>query len=127
MSIDLHIHTTASDGNIDPVSVVKMSAAAGLKIIALADHETTFGFQLARQECEKQGISIIPAVELLTSYKDKEIHLLGYFQDPDNRILQDALAELRSQRNICAMETVKKLGDLGFKLSWPDVAGEVRP
>lgn len=122
MSIDLHIHTTASDGDIDPVSVVRMAAQAGLKVIALADHETTSGISLARQESEKFGISLIPAVELLTYYKDKEIHLLGYFEDADNKYLQDQLAELRNNRTVCAMQSVKKLSEFGYRISWPDVA-----
>lgn len=121
MSIDLHIHTTASDGDIDPVSVVGLAAKAGLKIIALADHESTSGFHPARKAADLLGIEIIPAVELLTTYKDKEVHLLGYFPSPDNKYLQDTLAELRCQRTGCARSSVEKLIECGFNINWEDV------
>lgn len=120
-SIDLHIHTTASDGSFDPVTVVRLAKDAGLKIIALADHETTAGFDSAFKEGLLQGITVIPAVELMTCYKGKEIHLLGYLTDPDNMRLQTELAELRNRRTGCARETVKKLSEFGFKIGWQDV------
>lgn len=121
MSIDLHIHTTASDGSFDPVTVVRMAKEAGLKIIALADHETTSGFAPAFKEGLLYGITVIPAVELVTCYKGREIHLLGYLTDPNNTRLQRELAELRNQRTRCAEDTVKKLRGFGFKLNWQDV------
>ena len=126
MSIDLHIHTTASDGDIDPVAVTRMAAESGLKVIALADHESTSGYQPAYQESQRHGINIIPAVELLTYYKDREVHILGYFTDPDNRLLQRELAELRRQRTKCARETVEKIREFGFKISWPEVENLAR-
>lgn len=121
MSIDLHIHTTASDGDIDPVTVVRMAAAAKLKIIALADHESTSGYHPAYRECQVQGLTVIPAVELLTYYKDREVHVLGYFQDPDNKYLQDQLAELRHQRTECSRQAVKLLNEYGYCVPWSDV------
>lgn len=72
MSVDLHIHTTASDGDIDPVTVVRMAARAGLQIIALADHESTSGFYPAFAEGQLHGITVIPAVELMTFYKNRK-------------------------------------------------------
>ncbi|MHB9095347.1 MAG: PHP domain-containing protein, partial [Eubacteriales bacterium] len=121
MSIDLHIHTTASDGDTDPVTVVKMAAEAGLKVIALADHESTSGFHPAFEAGRNLGIKVIPAVELLTFYKEAEVHLLGYFPDPDNKYLQKELAKLRHQRSQCAKSTVEKLAEFGYEISWPDV------
>lgn len=127
MSIDLHIHTTASDGTIDPVQIVNMAAAAGLKIIALADHETTSGFEPALGEAQKVGITVLPAVELLTYYKKHEVHLLGYLPSPDNKYLQNQLAELRQQRTICSKATVEKLVECGFKINWNDIISQSQP
>ncbi len=127
MCIDLHIHTTASDGNIDPVTVVKMAFDAGLTTIALADHESTSGYYPAYLTGKKYGVKVIPAVELLTLYQGIEVHILGYFNNPDNRYLQQGLAELRSRRTQCARETVYKLGEFGFKISWDDVRKVARP
>lgn len=121
MSIDLHIHTTASDGSFDPVTVVRLAKEAGLKIIALADHETTSGFGPAFREGLLHDITVIPAVELATWYKGREIHLLGYLTDPENVRLQSELAELRNQRTRCAQDTVKKLREFGFNIDWQDV------
>jgi len=124
MSIDLHIHTTASDGTVDPVQIVNMAAETGLKIIALADHETTSGFRPAFTEAQKAGITVLPAVELLTYYKGYEVHLLGYFTSPDNKHLQNQLAELRYQRTICSKATVEKLIECGFKINWNDIIAQ---
>ncbi|PKM82713.1 MAG: PHP domain-containing protein [Firmicutes bacterium HGW-Firmicutes-14] len=121
MAIDLHIHTTASDGDIEPATIVKMATAAGLETIALADHETTSGFEPACQAGFLYGVKVIPAVEILTYYKDLEIHILGYFNDPNNKSLQKELAGLRSRRTACTKATVKKLREFGFDISWPDV------
>jgi predicted metal-dependent phosphoesterase TrpH len=121
MSIDLHIHTTASDGTVDPVQIVNMAAAAGLKTIALADHETTSGFGPAFKEAQKAGVNVLPAVELLTYYKGHEVHLLGYLPSPDNKYLQNQLAELRHQRTSCSRATVEKLIEYGFKINWNDI------
>ncbi len=127
MSIDLHIHTTASDGDVHPVTVVKLAAQAGLKVISITDHESTSGFYPASAESHAHGITVIPAVELLTIYKNKEIHVLGYFIDPDNKYLQEALAELRRQRTMCAKECVKRLREFGFNISWSDVEKLAQP
>lgn len=126
MSIDLHIHTTASDGTMDPVQIVNMAAAAGVKTIALADHETTSGYVTAFEEAQKFGINVLPAVELLTYYKGHEVHLLGYLQSPDNRYLQNQLAELRHRRTISSKATVKKLIEYGFKINWNDIISQAK-
>lgn len=127
MSIDLHIHSTASDGDIDPVSIVRMAAGAGLKIIALADHESTDGYHPARQESIAYGLIVVPAVEIMSFYKDKEVHVLGYFPDPDKTRLQNQLAELRHQRTLCAKASVEKLQEYGFQISWRDVEKLAQP
>jgi len=93
MSIDLHIHTTASDGDVDPITVVRMAAQAGLTVISIADHESTSGFYPAYREGQAHGITVIPAVELLTLYKNKEIHVLGCHNFPVDdgfRLIKDA-------------------------------------
>lgn len=121
MAIDLHIHTNASDGSYDPVSAVRVAYEAGLKIIALTDHETTSGFKPAFNEGKRLGVKVIPAVELQTWFKGYEIHLLGYLTNPDNKLLQEELSELRNLRNNCAFDTVNKLREFGFNIHWKDV------
>lgn len=127
MSVDLHIHTNASDGTLDPVQVVSMAVEAGLKTIALADHETTAGYAPAFSAAQKVGLTVLPAVELLTYYQNVEVHLLGYFPTPDDQYLQKQLAELRYQRSLCTKLTVEKLMDFGFKIDWDDVIKNTEP
>jgi len=121
MNIDLHIHTTASDGNIRPEQVVELAAQAGLKIISLTDHESTDGYARAAATGRVMGVEVIPGVELVTSYEDQEIHLLGYLFDVNNRRFQRQLDELRRARTQCAQKTVEKLREFGFEIDWHDV------
>lgn len=121
MTIDLHIHTTSSDGNIRPEQVVEMAARAGVKLISLADHESTDGYNMAAAAGHNFGVEVIPGVELVTSYDDHEIHLLGYLFDVKNRWFQKQLGELRKARTQCARKTVEKLNEFGFKIAWDDV------
>lgn len=127
MSVDLHIHTTASDGTFEPAQIVDMAAAAGLKTIALADHETTAGYTPAILAAQKAGLAILPAVELLTYYQNAEVHLLGYFPTPDNHYLQKQLAELRSRRSQCTKKTVAILVEHGIKINWDDIIENTPP
>jgi len=121
MLADLHIHTTVSDGDIDPDTVVYFAARAGLKIIALTDHETTSGFKPANIAGKRFGVTVIPGVELLTEHRNREIHLLGYFTDPDSKHLQRELTELRNLRNVCAREAINRLKEFGFRINWSEV------
>lgn len=121
MTIDLHIHTTSSDGNLRPGQVVEMAAQYGVNLIALADHESTDGYDRAVAAGRVHGVEVIPGVELVTTFEDNEVHLLGYLFDINNRWFQKQLSELRKARTQCAQKTVEKLNEFGFKLSWEDV------
>jgi len=80
MRIDLHVHSTASDGALPPEAVVRAARAGGLDLIAVADHDTTAGVAPATQAAD--GLVVVPAVELSTTFQDIDLHLLGYFVDP---------------------------------------------
>ncbi|MFZ5639549.1 MAG: PHP domain-containing protein [Bacillota bacterium] len=121
MTIDLHIHTTSSDGNLRPEQVVELAAQAGLQVISLADHESTDGYARAAAAGRVLGVEVIPGVELVTSFEDHEIHLLGYCFNVKNRWFQKQLNELRKARTQCARKTVEKLNEFGFKIAWDDV------
>ena len=87
MKIDLHMHTTASDGEYSPTEVVKMVKEKGLEIFAITDHDTTSGVDEALEEANRQGLRLIPGIEF--SAKDneaKKVHILGYnldYRNPD--------------------------------------------
>ncbi|MDD2420533.1 MAG: PHP domain-containing protein [Heliobacteriaceae bacterium] len=126
MKIDLHLHTTASDGLHSPGDLLDLAVAAGLTNIAITDHESVEGY-LELAKAERPGIRIIPGVELLVTHNQEEVHLLGYGLDPQNREFLDRLAELRAARNAVALEQVHKLQKLGFPLSWDAVTAVAHP
>ena len=115
--VDLHIHTTASDGLIPPEKVVEIAKDTDLSAIAFADHDTIEGVFMAEEKAQKLGVELVPAVELSISYKGSDFHLLGYFidyQDEDFRKRIESFREERLQRGV---KMVKKLNEMGINLS----------
>ncbi|MGL4848669.1 MAG: PHP domain-containing protein [Clostridium sp.] len=78
--IDLHIHSTGSDGKFTPTQIVSMAKVKGLSYISITDHNSIDGLKEGIEEGEKIGIRVIPGIELSTRYKGKQVHLLGYFK-----------------------------------------------
>lgn len=126
--VDLHIHTTASDGRLSPAEVVQKAAELGMRYIAISDHDTIDGIAPALEAVKAfPELTVIPAVELSTEVGDGEIHVLGYFIDYTDRALVSTLDRLRHSRRERARKMVAKLGDLGLGISWERVqalAGE---
>ena len=111
--IDLHVHTTASDGTMCPRDVVSLAAMLGLKAIAITDHDTMAGLQEAGEAGELLGVSIVPGIEISSDYKGTEVHILGYFLDPDKPQLRDYIQwvqDSRRQRNEKIIEKLQKKG-----------------
>ncbi|MAF85623.1 MAG: phosphatase [Dehalococcoidales bacterium] len=126
--VDLHIHSSASDGLLSPTEIVRKSAALGLTIIALADHDTVDGIApaLAAAEAFPQ-LKVIPAVEISTDIPADEVHLLGYFLDYTGYELRAALERMRNSRRQRAQGMIAKLGDLGIHIEWQrvqEIAGD---
>jgi Predicted metal-dependent phosphoesterases (PHP family) len=118
---DLHVHTTASDGSDAPESVVSKAAALGLAAVAIADHDTLEGIGEAMQAGIRYGVEVLPAVELGTQLGDKEIHMLGYLVDTDNRELLDHLSLFRRYRLQRAVRMVERLRRMGIDLKYERV------
>lgn len=120
--VDLHIHSTASDGRLSPAEVVHKSAEAGLTVIALTDHDTVDGIAPALEAAKDlPGLRVIPGVEINTDLPSGEAHLLGYFVDHTNAELRKALERLRQSRKIRAQGMIDKLGGLGIHIEWQQV------
>ncbi len=117
---DLHIHTTASDGQCTPEQVVEMARALGLRAIAITDHETTVGAQPAQRAAEGTGLTVIPGVEISTETSLGELHMLGYYIEPRDG-LEAKLHELREGRVLRAQRMVQRLAALGMRLEWEHV------
>lgn len=108
-AIDLHTHSTASDGMLAPARLVALAVERGLRVLALTDHDTVAGVAEASAAAEAAGIRFIPGVELSTHVEAGEVHMLGYFIDPTNRTLLDALARFREAREGRAEAIVARL------------------
>lgn len=122
MGIDLHIHTTASDGDTTPLAVLRQAQSSGISILSITDHESIDGFLAILDEANRLDIQMLPGLELLTEYQGREVHLLGYLFDYSSACLVDRLTELRALRNQAAFETIHNLRKHGFDLNSHNVA-----
>jgi len=120
--VDLHIHSTASDGRLSPAEVVRKSAELGLAIIAISDHDSVNGIAEALEAAKAYpGLKVIPAVEINTDIPHGEAHMLGYFIDFTDRELNATLEGLRDSRRRRAQKMIAKLAKLGIHIQWQRV------
>lgn len=111
--IDLHTHTTKSDGSYTPSELIKLAAEVGLEAIAITDHDTCEGHEEAFNAGVENHIEVIPGVELNTGWHSTAIHILGYYIDPCSVYIQKLLEEAsknREIRNLTLIEYMKKDG-----------------
>src|SRR4051812_1184801 len=118
--VDLHTHTTASDGVLPPEQVVNAAAAAGLKAIAITDHDTVDGVERAAVAAKPLGIRIVPGVELSATVGDHEAHILALGVSRLDRV-SERLAALRTMRVGRAQLIVEKLNALGLPITFEEV------
>lgn len=122
LKVDLHIHTTASDGRLSPSEVVKRAAELGMKAIAITDHDTVNGIDEAMTEARKHaGLIVIPGVEMGADVPRGEMHVLGYFVDPYSGTLCRKLEMLRNSRAVRSKKIVVRLAEMGIQLNWEHV------
>jgi predicted metal-dependent phosphoesterase TrpH len=115
--IDLHTHSLRSDGAFEPAELVRRAAARGVRIQALSDHDTLSGAREAIAEGERLGVRVIPATELNTESDWGDVHVLGYFLDPDDAALGERLRWLREHRGRRIELMVEKLTALGYPVT----------
>jgi hypothetical protein len=121
--LDLHTHTTASDGQQTPSEVVALAKQAGLKILAITDHDTTEGIEEA-QVAAGDSLVIIPGVELSAEDDAGDVHTLGYFIDIHNPNFQSELKRFRAGRHFRGQEIVQKLGEMSMPLAWERIEAQ---
>lgn len=121
MRIDLHTHTTASDGLLSPEQLVEKARQAGVQVLAVCDHDSTEGVDAAVAAGKRSGVEVIPAVEINTDVDQGEVHVLGYFLDHRQLWLQEFLRKLRDGRVNRARQMVEKLNALGIKIDFARV------
>jgi len=122
VEIDLHLHTTASDGTLTPKQLIEQISKTSLRIIAITDHDATIGSDHAIQAASThKQLTVIPGIELGTATDDSELHILGYFIDSTNIKLQSTLEQFRTERIQSARATVDKLAAINRPISWQRV------
>jgi len=120
--VDLHIHSTASDGRLTPADIVREAAGRGLTFIALADHDSIDGVASAQTAAQAfPGLKVIPGVEISTDIPQGEIHILGYFIDYTNPEFNAALDRFKKSRLQRGQKMVAKLNKLGIHIDWQRV------
>jgi predicted metal-dependent phosphoesterase TrpH len=125
--IDLHLHTTASDGLLPPRQLVYRAAEAGLTTIAVTDHDTIGGLEEAAQAGAGLGLRVVPGIEITAVENERDVHVLGYFLDPGSTVLTQFLQAQRSDRVRRVREIAVRLADLGYPIDVePIVKGALR-
>ena len=112
--IDLHLHTTASDGRCTPLELVEQAAAAGLTVMAATDHDTTESVDDVRVLAAERGIQAIVGIEITAVEDGRDVHVLGYFLNPSDPALITFLAAQRRTRVDRARAIAARLADLGM-------------
>jgi predicted metal-dependent phosphoesterase TrpH len=119
--IDLHSHSTASDGTDPPAEVMRRARAAGLDVIALTDHDTLAGHDEGRRALPP-GLALVPGMELSCRLDGHSVHLLAYHVDPAHAGLAEQLHAITTDRLRRARDMVGKLRELGVDITWEQVA-----
>ena len=119
--IDLHTHSTASDGTLKPAELINEAVRCGVKVLALTDHDTLSGLPEAFDAAEGLGLKFIPGIELSADYHPGTMHMLGYYVDPSDPVLGEKLIWLRDGRNRRNSVILEKLTAAGCPLEMADL------
>ena len=120
-TVDLHLHSTASDGSYPPETVVSMAERNGVRVLSLTDHDSLDGIPEAEERARQSGIRVIPGVELSVSEVGIDVHLLAYGFDPRDKGLVAAIARYRESRRERARKILARLKGLGIRIALEEV------
>lgn len=125
MKIDLHTHSSASDGTQLPGEVIRSAAEAGLDVVALTDHDTTAGWEEAAEAAREHAVAFVPGTEVSCQTDDGiSVHLLSYLQDPQDRALDEVMQRARRSRRTRAERMVELIAE-DYPISWEQVLDQV--
>lgn len=125
-TIDLHLHSTASDGSYPAETVVAMAERNGVRVLSLTDHDSLDGIPAAEERALRAGIRVIPGVELSVTETGIDVHLLAYGFDPQDKGLVAAIARYRDSRRERARKILARLKGLGIKIALEEVEAIAR-
>ena len=114
--IDLHLHTTASDGSLSPADLVARATGAGISTLAVTDHDTVAGLAEARAAAAARGVTLVDGIEITAIEAGRDVHVLGYFFDPGNAALAAFLVKQRIDRVRRVEEIVARLACAGYRV-----------
>jgi predicted metal-dependent phosphoesterase TrpH len=112
LNIDLHTHSTCSDGALKPADLVAAAAAAGVEVLALTDHDTVAGLETAAAHAARLGLRLVPGVEISAAWRSQGIHVLGLWIDPADGGLRRALDAQAARRHERMRRICARLGEM---------------
>lgn len=115
--VDLHTHSSASDGSMSPTEVMEAASREGLKAVALTDHDTMEGVPEALKAAEVLGIECIQGIELSAFYKNQEVHIVGLFLNYEDSVLQEKLEDFRQVRESRNVRMIEKMQNAGVDIT----------
>jgi 3',5'-nucleoside bisphosphate phosphatase len=121
--LELHCHTTYSDGRLTPTELVREASLAGVKALAITDHDTLGGWDEALTAATAYNLEIVPGVELSTVYNQRSLHIIGFY--PQKKLLEKPLKERLAGRKRRASQMVANLAEMGYKLDLPQLEGNM--
>ncbi|MFW5998574.1 MAG: PHP domain-containing protein [Bacillota bacterium] len=121
MTVDLHLHTNASDGSMSPRELVKKAVELNYKAIAITDHDTIKGIKPALKTASSYSLEVIPGIEINTEFKEHEVHILGYYIMYDNPELLKSLEYLKQKRIMRVKKILDRLSQMGIKINFKQV------
>jgi predicted metal-dependent phosphoesterase TrpH len=126
VTIDLHMHTTASDGRCSPAELVDRAAAAGVTVMAVTDHDTIAAVRQVRAAAGARGIESIAGIEITAVEDGRDVHMLGYFIDPDDSALAAFLTDARGSRVSRIEAIAARLAERGMPIDVMSIVAEGR-
>lgn len=123
--LELHCHTTCSDGSLSPTELVSAAIASGVQALAITDHDTVAGWDEAMEAAASQDLEIVPGLELSTMHNERSLHILGFY--PDREKLTPTLKERLEGRKRRAKKIANKLAALGYPIELPVIPDNMAP
>ncbi|NES95386.1 MAG: PHP domain-containing protein [Desertifilum sp. SIO1I2] len=123
--LELHCHTTFSDGTLTPTQLVETAVQAGVRALAITDHDTFNGWEEAISAAAKYDLEIVPGLELSTVHNHCSLHILGFYPNP--QLLREPLQERLEGRKRRAQRMLEKLASLGYPLTLPEMGEGMAP
>ena len=123
--LDLHLHTTHSDGSFTPTEIIDLAQRAGVTALAITDHDITTGVSEAAEAGEARGIEVIPGIEISSVFGGSELHILGYYLDYRDERLNERLTTLRESRHRRNPKIIERLQAAGGRVETATTSREI--